>query len=278
MRARVALCVVLAAAGVAACLSAALLAPRADARPEGARQLLPDLDVAAPSGLVADVAVIGGRSVVRLSFASTASNVGVGPLVVRGHRPFTGQLELRAEQIVTLANGRERVRADVGVLRYVEEETHEHWHLLPFMRYELRRARDFRLVVPDRKTGFCLGDRVDGVQGRRLPHEPRKRVFDTNCGPGERGLLAIEEGISVGWADVYEAWRDGQFLDITGVPAGRYVLVHRVNPSRRLVESRYGNNASSLLLALSWPNGEGGLPKVRVLKRCPETQRCPRPR
>jgi hypothetical protein len=270
-----ALCVFLAAAGLSACLAVALLVPVAGAGSGGGRELLPDLDVATPSGLVADVVIQNGHRVIRLSFASAASNVGEGPLDIRGHRATTGDAELTADQIVVRANGKEVVRPGVGRLRYVEEETHEHWHLLPFMRYELRRASDYLLVVPDRKTGFCLGDRVDGVPDERLPGEPPQRVFNTNCSPGEREILDIEEGISVGWADVYEPWRDGQYLDVTGLPAGRYMLVHRVNPARRLVESRYGNNASSLLLAISWPNGKASPPQVQILKQCPQTQRCP---
>ena len=33
------------------------------------------------------------------------------------------------------------------------------WHLLRFERYELRHAGSRKVLVRDRKTGFCLGDR-----------------------------------------------------------------------------------------------------------------------
>jgi hypothetical protein len=233
--------------------------------------------VAVPSGLVTDIVVTDEGRLAGLAFVSVASNLGEGPLVVQGRRASAVDPELTADQVLRRANGGQVMRPEVGMLAYVEDPTHEHWHLLPFMSYELRRASDFRLVVPDEKTGFCLGDRVDAKPRRRLPGEPAAPVFNTDCSAGDRSILAIEEGISVGWGDVYQAWRDGQHLDVTGLQPGRYVLVHRVNATRRLRESTYRNNASSVLLVLSWPEGATGRPAVRVLARCPDTARCTAP-
>ena len=58
------------------------------------------------------------------------------------------------------------------------------------------------------------------------------------------------EGLSPGWADDYKPNLEGQFLDVTSVPAGRYLLVHRTNVDGRLRESRRGNDAASVLLSL----------------------------
>jgi hypothetical protein len=85
------------------------------------------------------------------------------------------------------------------------------------------------------------------------------------------GLFA---GISVGYADRYEAHLEGQFVDLTGLPEGRYVLTHTVNPEQTLIESDYSDNASSLLVGLRWPNGNNELPRVRVWKRCPGAASC----
>jgi hypothetical protein len=183
---------------------------------------------------------------------------------------------MTAEQVIRLANGETTTRPDVGRFEYVTSESHEHWHLLPFMRYELRGAEDFKLVVRDEKTGFCLGDRYNVDPSSQLPGEPENSEWATNCGPAHPELLGLEEGISVGWGDVYEAWRDGQYLDLTGLKAGRYYLVHRVNPERLLEESSYGNNASSVLISLAWPSGKSEAPTVRVLRRCPNSARCGR--
>ncbi len=242
--------------------------------PQQTGLLLPDLDVAAPVGLVVQDASEGGKHRFRLGFVSAAGNIGTGALIIHGGRASLADEEMVADQVLVLANGSTAIEPGVGTLVYVEAETHEHWHLLRFMSYEIRRADDFALVRPDRKTGFCLGDRYNVDPATQLPGEPSGRVYNTNCGPGDRSLLGIEEGISVGWGDVYEAWRDAQYVSLTGLPAGRYLLVHRVNPDRKLRESRYGNNASSVLFSLAWPHGKGAKPRIRVLATCAETTRC----
>jgi len=81
-------------------------------------------------------------------------------------------------------------------------------------------------------------------------------------------------GISVGYGDDYHAYLEGQSIAVTGLPAGRYELVHRVNGNGRLRETRYSNNAASVLVRLSWPNGSDDRPRVEVLKRCPGRERC----
>jgi hypothetical protein len=87
--------------------------------------------------------------------------------------------------------------------------------------------------------------------------------------------MGIQEGISVGYGDDYAATLEGQYLRLTGLGSGRYVLVHRVNADRRLRELRYGNNAASLLIQLRWRKHQ---PWVRVLRSCPDSARCDRRR
>jgi hypothetical protein len=81
----------------------------------------------------------------------------------------------------------------------------------------------------------------------------------------------MREGISVGYGDDYDPTLEGQYVDVTGLPAGRYVLVHRVNESGALQESRTDNNASSSLIRLAW---RGGRPIVEQLRRCPGADTC----
>ena len=107
----------------------------------------------------------------------------------------------------------------------------------------------------------------------RFPAARRARYSD-RCGKGAPRLLRIREGISVGWGDDY-SHLEGQELDITGLPAGRYVIVHRVNANRDLRESDYRDNASSLALDLSWPNGRKAPPRIDVVARCPLAEICP---
>jgi hypothetical protein len=157
-------------------------------------------------------------------------------------------------------------------MRYEPHPPHYHWHFTPFERYELRTARDHRLVGTDRKTGFCLIDRYGRSLRRMVVGPPR---FLDDCGALRPGLRRVEQGSSVGYIDRYGAFFHGQDIDVTTVPAGIYVLVHRANPDLLLREVRYSNNAASVRLRLARPGGRGSPPRVTVLRRSDAAERCP---
>jgi hypothetical protein len=206
-----------------------------------------------------------------LGFTSASDNVGLGPLSIVASRASRSVPNMRAAQRVRLPRHRARTYPAIGFLHFTVAFPHVHWHLLDFQRYELRRSSDHALVVRDRKSGFCLADHWAQVQGV-VPGKPRKPVFRSNCGQGEPGALAISEATSVGYTDRYPAWFHGQNLDITHVPAGIYVLVHRTNPELTLCELRYENDAASVRVRLTRVSG---VPRVRVLARCADSERCP---
>jgi Lysyl oxidase len=251
-------------------LAAAAVASSAggSSEPSSAPERLPDLDQEVPWNL--EVTRDRARGGYRLGFSSAVRNVGAGPLIVAGRRR-TADPTMTADQLIEHDDGSLGVVEEVGRLRYVRSADHEHWHLLGFERYELRRAGGRVRLVTDRKTGFCLGDRYR-VPGGDLPARPREPVYTGRCGLGRTGLLNLTEGISVGYGDVYEPNLEGQSLRLAGLPAGRYVLVHRVNVGRRLRETSYANNAGSILLRLG---RRGHRPSVRVLRRCADAAHCP---
>lgn len=87
-------------------------------------------------------------------------------------------------------------------------------------------------LVSGRKQGFCLLDsqKVNPLAGgAQYP----------TCG---------WQGISPGWADRYDTWLDGQWVDVTGLASGYYVLEAEVNPERRIAESDYADNAAAQLV------------------------------
>jgi hypothetical protein len=237
-------------------------------RAGGAPELLPDLEQDRPSDVAIRTVDRGGSRRHLLVFASAVANVGAGPLVIEGRRTSTAQPRMTADQLVFHADGSTQTIRRVGRLRYVVSPDHEHWHLLDFDRYELRRASDFTRVVRDRKTGFCLGDRY------AVGPESGEPTFTGACGLGRRDLPRIAEGISPGFGDDYRAALEGQYLDVTRVRAGRYLLVHRANPRRTLMESDYTNNASSMLLDLAWPRGRSAPPEITQIAVCPGAERC----
>jgi Lysyl oxidase len=254
-------------AAIAATVPAAIAVSGA---PASGDRLLPDLVQETPTQLVLTKARAHGRASWRLGFRSAVSNVGSGPLIIEGARPSVGRQAMTAAQVVTRSSGPKEVVDRAGSLRYVRSPDHQHWHLLGFDRYELRRAGSSRAVVRDRKSGFCLGDRYS-VTTPALPARPPEPVYTSRCGLERPALLGIREGISVGYGDNYNANLEGQYLPLDRLRPGRYVLVHRVNADRRLVEASYDNNASSVRLRLRLRRG---VPELTILAVCPASARC----
>ena len=238
-------------------------------RPRISSELRPDLDQQAPS----ELSILERRGRFLLGFRSATDNVGEGPLEVESFRP-TGLPTMRTVQRVRLAGGGSRIYRRIGFLRYTYSPSHDHWHLMGFQRYELRRADDHSLLLRDRKSGFCLTDRwgnaAAGFSGRR-----RSPVYTDYCARGNTKAQSVLQGTTVGYSDVYPAHFHGQNLNVTRIPAGTYVLVHRASPSLLVRELRYENNAASIRIRLSWPKGRSKQPAVRILQRCPASERCP---
>jgi hypothetical protein len=109
---------------------------------------------------------------------------------------------------------------------------HGHYHMKEAMSYELLHADTLQPVtlngqaVVGRKQGFCMLDmrRMSGTNPPRY-----------TCG---------YQGLTAGWADVYSSGLDCQWVDVTGVPAGPYVLKVTVNPTGSLVETNKNNNSA----------------------------------
>lgn len=257
-----------------ALVALALLAPTAaDARP---RDLLPDLAQGIPTDVSIVVDTASAQPQTRLAFHSSVVNVGEGPLVLTGRRAASSPT-MTAHQVVRRSDGSSYVRPQsAGVLRYVKASDHQHWHLLGFDRYELWNRDATRRLLRDRKQGFCLGDRFSMYSNRRIPHQPRTPAFTTYCGKNQPGLLHIAEGITVGWGDDYRANIEGQYIDVTSVAAGRYLLVHRVNAARGLRERNPYNNVTCVPIELKAPKAADAPPTVTVLANrtpCNETYR-----
>ena len=232
---------------------------------------LPDLEQEPPSGLVLTSGAFGRHADrYHLGFRSAVRNVGLGPLVIHGRRPSRRTPTMAATQIIQGDAGATRRVRGVGRMRYVVSPGHRHWHLLTFDRYTLRRVGGGDVLRRGRTAGFCLGDRYRTLAPLAAPASPEPG-FTSRCGLGQPGRLTMSEGISVGYGDDYAANLEGQLIELGGLPPGRYVLAHDVNPGHRLRELRYDNNGASLLLSLRWLRG---MPSVRVLATCDGSASC----
>ncbi|MBA2631331.1 MAG: hypothetical protein H0U84_09990 [Thermoleophilaceae bacterium] len=226
---------------------------------------LPDLDQLVPTE-VSVTAVPSTEPRFSLAFDSRIGNgraASVGPLIVSGRRSGLSE-PMVAEQALMNANGSETIRPAIGGLTYETSIDHAHWHYDDFDRYQLRRASDMSLVRPDNKTGFCMPDHL---------------FTPDYCGSSNPNALEVREGLGRGYVDLYKANVEGQNIDVTGVPAGTYYLVHWANRDSSLCESNILNNVSATKLRL-WPRGYGRAPYFRALEEVdtlPPPERQPRP-
>jgi lysyl oxidase len=243
------------------------------ATPDEAGRFLPDLVQIMPPRV--EIARRGARTL--LAFSSAVENYGTGPLIIRSkrlHRPGEGipRSTMTGWQLVAHSDGSREALDRNLVVRFVAGGGHSHWHLVDFQRFELRTVSGTRLRR-DRKTGFCLGDRYDATRSSRMPGEPAAAVYRRRCGLGRPALSSLWQGISVGFGDRYAARLEGQYVNITGLPTGRYVLVQRIDPAGGLVELHKHNNVASMLVKIV----RGRRTHARILSWCNFTESCPTP-
>ncbi|KAL4000496.1 neurabin [Sarotherodon galilaeus] len=103
---------------------------------------------------------------------------------------------------------------------------HQHYHSMEaFSNYDLLDVSTGQKVAEGHKASFCLED--------------------TSCDAGVRRRFACTthtQGLSPGCYDTYHANIDCQWIDITDVPPGNYILKVTVNPSHLVEESDFSNN------------------------------------
>uniref|UniRef100_A0A8D0BNG0 protein-lysine 6-oxidase n=1 Tax=Salvator merianae TaxID=96440 RepID=A0A8D0BNG0_SALMN len=103
---------------------------------------------------------------------------------------------------------------------------HQHYHSMDeFSHYDLLDAATGKKVAEGHKASFCLED--------------------TTCDFGNLKRYACTshtQGLSPGCYDTYNADIDCQWIDITDVPPGTYILKVQVNPKYIVMESDFTNN------------------------------------
>lgn len=196
--------------------------------------LLPDLLSWAAWLRDARVSWVNGRKLLR--FSASAANRGAGPMELIGQVASDGTT--RAYQVVYNDNGTWQTYL-AGTFIFDGHQTHNHWHFDDFARYELRRADTNELAAVADKVSFCLLDSVQYID-ETVPNRAPNPVYTCS-----------RQGISVGWADVYDWTLDGQWVDITGVADGEYRLGSILDPSGRLQESSTLNNPGFIRLRIA---------------------------
>ena len=220
-------------------------------------ELMPDLRQEPPSQIA--VRRDKGRPV--LVFRSAVANVGQGPLVVNGRRS-------RGERLMDVTQELRRpdgsvVQVPISARLKYQPGWHSHWHLLGFDRFDLRDPATGARVALSNKVGFCLGGRYQVTP--EVPGTPASPGINHNCGRYLPGLMRMRMGIDVGYADDYAAFVEFQYVDLSGVRPGRYLLAHQADPDGHLLVGDRADDTAYALIDLTAPRGPRGLPGVTVV-------------
>ena len=101
---------------------------------------------------------------------------------------------------------------------------HQHYHYEGFASYQI--SDGCGAVAFGHKQAFCLMDYEDYGED----------------GPSPEGYDCIDQGISVGWMDIYHGYLDCQWVEVTGMKSGTYNLSVTVNAEHKIAESGPGVN------------------------------------
>jgi hypothetical protein len=237
------------------------------AEAQDAALLLPDLRM----GSIQDMKVReypDGRRLLR--FSALMVNVGAGPFELRGqHSDDTDTATLSvAQRIYDDAGGYRDIPRSATM--FYSGDGHDHWHVKDAARYTLRQLGGSGQVREGAKEGFCFFD--VWPYDLTLPGAPESKHYSASnsCGGSEHeGASQVKMGLSVGWTDIYPYVLPFQWIDITGLPSGTYLLRALIDSGNQFKESRQANNYTWVKIELE---GE----KAKVLKEGPTPRYCGR--
>jgi len=189
-----------------------------------------------------------GRTLLRLSNA--AINIGAGPVELNGGPVSPDGLTQQVFQRVYSSDGSSK---QFVAGSFVYHPQHAHVHFEDFTNYNLRFVTPAdptssadsgpgagTIAATSEKVSFCLLDSL--MYNTSLPGAPQS-AQNVSCSNAK-------QGISVGWADLYDKSLFGQWIDVTDVASGRYWLEVVIDPLNHLAESNERNNMARIMIDL----------------------------
>lgn len=176
-----------------------------------------------------------------LRYDTAAANRGSGPLEIayRVEPP-----ETNAYQVIHRGDG---TTVDRFAVASEFHPTHAHFHFESFYvtslwKYEGGKRAGRKPVTSGNKSGFCPEDSGGGSGDRTYGCLTEYRM-------GPSGPEQVV-GISAGWYDTYRVHLPDQYLEITDVPDGRYLLEVELDPDDNVRESNERDNKVCVIVVL----------------------------
>jgi hypothetical protein len=213
--------------------SAAVIIHEATAAAITPQALLPDLApwVSESRGFVYGWTIQGSE----LRLTTAMANIGTGRMELRGGAVIGNTQEVN--QRVYEPNSS---FTDVLAGTFTYHPEHGHIHFDGFAEYRLRE------VLPNNEVGAILstGEKISFclLDVERYDASGPASPFYLTCGQ--------VQGISPGWADVYDRGLDGQSINIANIADGTYWLEVVVDPDNHLIESNETNNVERIQIVL----------------------------
>ena len=196
-----------------------------------------------------------------LRFDQVLANAGSGPLDLRFDQP-SGIVPVNGQPVSV----RQRIYRSDGTFYDVPagyvywHAIHQHYHFDAFAQSKLwavdasgNRAGTMPAATGD-KVSFCIAT-TDinpaywGQQAFGPDSYPAPDCIQPESTSG--GFDHFKQGMSVGWADTYNWFLPSQYVEVTGVPDGDYILDTTVDPTNRLIESDKTNNCGAVRVRLA---------------------------
>ena len=226
-------------------VTVAVMAVGATPSVASAHDVLPDLGMAP----LKDFRVEKSASRTLLRYSAIVVNVGAARFQLDGTRTSTSGSDMEVVQRIVDSSGGYNVRQTPARM-YFAGDGHTHWHVADLEQSVLERLDNGVKVGSGAKHGFCFYDNYAfRLNLLGAPSSP----FYTTCGQNP-SASAQSMGLSVGSGDIYGYHLVDQWIDITGLSAGRYRLTTTADAQNYYVESNESNNMTWVELQLK-PKG-----------------------
>ena len=208
-----------------------------------ASAVLPDLGMLPPKDFSIQSRPRGVRW---LRFDTVVVNVGPGQFEAEGRGPAASDGTLGVVQRVQDGSGGWTDEATTARM-FFAGDGHDHWHVRDFQDWTIASVND--RATPLRrgaKTGFCFWDNYRyGAVAPAFYHP------NTTSACVQRSNGPVPMGMSVGWGDEYPSSIAFQYIDITGLANGDYVVTLEADLDNEFVEADETNNTAWATIRIS---------------------------